>query len=165
MRSRLHIPSNPGGRRKDMARRKRDYKAEERRRNELARQRGYKSRAAQRYAIETGRAPALQPSRVRKPTRTVKTPRLDSGALDRAYDWSALHGGTQIARYDYRNARPGVTKGQYLKGYLDAFVEGPQRYRAVRHSGGSRALERYFVDITGYYTADEYETRYGKAGQ
>jgi len=77
--------------------------------------------------------------------------------------WSRAHAVRQIGRFDYeRNALPGVTPEQYTDAYNKAFVNGPLAYKRRRNRGGSRALRRYFVDVTGHFTADEYEARYGK---
>lgn len=166
-----------------MARRQRDYKAEQQRRNELARARGFSSRGQQRRKIERGIIPPIAPQRVRSP-KTISAQRQRESrerqatswwgkagftserqyrtARDRSEDWSALHAGTRIAQYEYEdNAVPGVTKAEYTKAYFQAFVSGPERYAAVRKAGGSAALRRYFVDITGHYSPDEYEARYG----
>src|SRR6478609_5965605 len=102
-----------------MARKPRDYKAEERRRNELARQRGFTNRYQQRRKIETGAVPALAPKRVRSErtkqaqAQRIRPPRngakIDDSRwvingtqisrVQRAEDWSAMHGGTDIAKY------------------------------------------------------------------
>lgn len=166
-----------------MARKQRDYRAEEARRNARARERGFTSRGQQRRAIERGKVPALAPSRLRS-QRTIdaqrerearerreatswfragfSSERQYRNAKDKAEDWSALHAGTGIARYDYEaNAVEGITMAAYTKAYMDAFVSGPQRYKAVRRSGGSDALYHYFVTVTEHYSPDEYESRYG----
>lgn len=167
-----------------MAKRQRDYRAEEARRNARARERGYSSRGQQRRAIERGKIAPLAPKLVRSP-RTIaaqrereKRERRETtswykagftserkyrSAKDASIDWSALHAGTHIAEYDPDNA-PGWTKAAYTKAYYDAFVSGPERYKAVRRSGGSAALYHYFVVVTEYYSPDEYETRYGRQG-
>jgi hypothetical protein len=161
-----------------MARKPRNHKLEQQRRNELARQRGFTSRGQQRRAIERGKVPALAPTRLRS-ERTIKAQterqiREQQSGLggtitrdfrtkrDRCIDWSALHAGTTIASYDYEaNAVDGVTRQQYTDAYFAAFVSGPGRYAAVRRSGGSPELRRYFVTITEHYSPDVYEVRYG----
>lgn len=165
--------------------RRRDYKAEEARRNARARARGFSSRGQQRKAIERGKIPPLAPGRIRKP-ETVKaqqererrerreksywfkagfrSERAYRKAKSDAADWSALHAGTHIAQYDPDNALEGIGVAEYTKAYMDAFVEGPGRYKAVRRSGGSPELYRYFVTVTGHYAPDEYESRYGRQG-
>ena len=161
--------------------RKRDYNAEERRRNELARQRGYSSRAQQRRAIETGKRESLAPNRLRNP-RTIEAQKFLIGErtkgietkgtilptfgnrvsdVQRAEDWSDLFARSSAAKYDPDNRPSGMTKAAYTDAYLAAFVRGDERYVEVRRRGGSDALRRWFVDIAGYLTADEYESRYG----
>lgn len=158
-----------------MARKARDYKAEERRRNELAKQRGFSNRYQQRAAIETGKRAPLQPSRVRSP-RTKAAQRRVLGAHEdylaalrrttpasRAEDWSGLFLRTDMAKYDPDRARElGVSRAAYTDAYLNAWVEGPESYSKVRHKGGSDALEYWFVTLNGFMTVDEYEARYGR---
>jgi len=163
-----------------MARKQRDYRAEEARRNELARQRGFTSRAAQRRAIERGKAPAIQPHRIRS-ERTRKAQAALQSAIkplnvrkydyagihisgeQRATDWSTIFAGSDIAQYHPERARSlGVTKKQYTDAYLRAFVLGDERYAQSRYYGGSDPLYYWFVTLNGYYSADEYESRYGR---
>ena len=195
-----------------MARKPRDYKAEERRRNELARQRGFKTRAAQRGAIERGEISALQPKRVRSKKTLAAQARRAQGLLsgsavpkgpipsfdelrrmveaDRAQqcrDWSAIHAASTVATYgwekDDRRWKVGAQwvrannatqkrKKQwidahgidaYTDAYYYAFVDGEARYKNNRYGNGSEAMRLWFVEITGYLEADEYESRYGPA--
>lgn len=162
-----------------MARKPRDYKAEERRRNELARQRGFTSRAQQRRAIETGKIPALQPKRVRSPKtveaqkRRVRPPKA-RGPIQtdfngytipveqQAKDWSTLHARSEIAQYRPEEAaKLGVGKKAYTNAYMRAFVVSDGGYSAVRYAGGSPELYYWFVTLNQYMSASEYETRYG----
>lgn len=105
-----------------MARKPRDYKAEERRRNELARQRGYTSRAAQRHKIETGRIAPLMPNRIRSPftiaaqkvrdvvlSRNVPVspnhPEFDRAVAgvsveQRASDWASIFARTHVTTFE-----------------------------------------------------------------
>lgn len=166
-----------------MARKARDYAAEQRRRNELARARGFTSRGQQRRAIERGRIPPLQPQRVRSPkTIQAQTERLRGEAqkaqqrIERLVSedsqakrmgenelYSQAHANRQIAKFDYKNAVTGVSLAEFTDAYWNAFVNPKGGYDRVRRRGGSRALKHYFVTITGHFTADEYETRYGHA--
>lgn len=165
-----------------MARKARDYKAEERRRNELARLRGHTNRYQQRKKIETGAIAALAPKRVRS-TRTktaqkarVRPPRGAAKITDyeiqgtkisrvqRASDWSAAHASEDIAKYRPERAKSlGVGEAAYTNAYLRAFVEGDTRYQRVRRSGGSVDLYYWFVTLNGYYMAEEYDEKYGPA--
>lgn len=159
-----------------MARRVRDYAAEQRRRNELAKSRGYTSRSQQRRAIEQGRRAPLRPDLIRSP-RTVEAQRIRQARIDADLKlfgqyaenerWAKAHAVRHIGRFDPReqseggNRLPGVSPEAFSQGYNEAFVNGPLKYRSRRNRGGSRALRRYFVDLTGHFTADEYEARYG----
>jgi hypothetical protein len=134
-----------------MARKKRDYRAEEKRRNELARLRGFASRAQQRRAIETGKIRALKPERVIKPSvlaaqrRFIESLRRPFTEADRQYelgaiiphlpsvrqqceDWSAAHAGTAIAQYDNDDDADDDPKTRWIakhgrKAYDDAYYE------------------------------------------
>jgi hypothetical protein len=154
----------------------RDYAVEQRRRNELAVSRGYTSRAQQRRAIETGRRSPLRPDLLKSP-RTIEAQRIRSARVEADLKlfgqyaenerWAKAHAVRHIGRFDPReraeggNRLPGVSLEEFSQGYNDAFVNGPLKYRSRRNRGGSRALRRYFVDLTGHFTADEYEARYG----
>src|SRR5690606_12365771 len=135
-----------------MAERKRDYKAEYARRKELARKRGYETYGKQRGKIERGEIPALAPKRIKR----VKTKQAQSRWFDfldgadpkprssdafeeakklipkrddagRASEWSAAFARYPIARYRPADAkRLGISKEEYTRAYLAAFVEGEQ---------------------------------------
>lgn len=152
----------------------RDYHAEEIRRNALALNRSkskFRTRAAQRKAIETGNFTALQPYRVTSArTRKAQTRRLAWSKLTedftdemRAQDWSMLNAKTEMARYMPERANElGYTKEKYLEIYIAAFVIGDFRYTNKRHKGGSYALYEWFVTLNHFMTEDEYTRRYGK---
>lgn len=155
------------------AKRKRDYKAEERRRNELARERGYRNRAQQRRAIEKGEMSPLDPERVRSPkTVSAQAKRLFqtndfirlTSALDprdMAQDWSGIFARSEQAEYNpERAAELGVSEREYTRAYLDAFVLGDDRYEINRRSG-SDPLFYWFVTLNGFMSADTYDKRYG----
>lgn len=169
-----------------MAKRVRDYKAEEARRNALARERGFTSRAQQRNRIETGKFPALQPKRV----RSVKTKRAQSRYLSHApivdddnvvpkwgvkgvtlpviskdqacRDWSTLYARSEMAEYRPERAKTlRVTEKEYRDAYFNAWASGD--YYATRYHGGSDSLRYWFVELNDYYQAEEYDDRYGNA--
>lgn len=199
-----------------MARKPRDYKAEERRRNELARQRSggrFATRAAQRGAIERGEIPALAPERIRSPkTRAAQAKFLSGSAVPKGptltYDqyaarysrrelceeWASVNARTTAVQFDWsgnslesamdrRDPKHRRTRGAewrskssrtnrqkqkwidahgieaYIDAYYRAFVDGPERYALCRHTG-SDALHLWFIEITGYMSVSEYETRY-----
>lgn len=154
-----------------MARKQRDYKAEYQRRNAKARERGFRSYGAYRNAVETGKVQSVQPSRIRSARTTAAQSRLNSLFTGRqsfsemksdALDWAAAHAGTPIAEYDPARAleRTGTSEAEYLAAYTAAFVSGPNRYGAVRHRGGSEELRHYWVDITEWFSAEEYDDKY-----
>lgn len=160
-----------------MPRKVRNHALEYARRNELAVGRGFRSRGQQRYAIETGHFAALDFRRIRSP----KTRKAQEGFLSaprfipkyagvevpkytpeqRCIDWSAAFARSEKAQYEPDNASDlGLTKAEYRKAYMKAFVSGKERYKLARKTG-SDALRHWFVDINHYFEADEYETRYG----
>lgn len=53
----------------------------------------------------------------------------------------------------------GLTVEQYTKAYYDAFLAGSQQYNLNRKHG-SAAMRLWFVDITGYMSAKEYDDKY-----
>lgn len=191
-----------------MARKPRDYKAEERRRNELAQQRGFKTRASQRGKIERGEIAAIQPKRVRSPkvkaaqAKFISGPlnlRKDAPSFEQAYaelvagkskeqlciDWSRDHAHTTVSLFDVTETSKKGVRGApwnqasnktlkrkqawiakhgyaaYVDAYYDAFVAGDDAYVYKRHDGGSDALDLWFIEITGYLDAEEYEKKYG----
>lgn len=147
-----------------MARRKRDYRAEEARRNELARQRGFATRAQQRGKIERGEIRAIQPKRVRaaKTVRAQKAWTARAKSLvssfgdmgpdfevtdylkgidfkflepgERCIEWSNLHAANNIVKFDPDNRPEGVSLERYTDVYFRAFVDGPEAYGKVRGS-------------------------------
>ena len=138
------------------AKRQRNYRAEEARRNELARARGFTSRGQQRRAIDRGVIEPLAPER----TFIARALRIDS-MMDNAYDWSTAHAKHYEAMFRPQDALDhGLSEGEYTRAYSKAFVEGNQRYGNVRRRGGSPALRRWFVDTIHWYSPAEYEAKY-----
>lgn len=143
-----------------MARKARDYRAEERRRNERARAAGFTSRGQQRRAIASGKAAPLNPKRTEWFKAGFKSLRAYKRAVDDSEDWSAAHARHSIAEYNPDEYEPDIPAAVYTKAYSDAFVYGPERYANVRHSGGSDALFHFLVEVTGYLSAKEYDDKY-----
>lgn len=157
-----------------MARKPRDYKAEEARRKELAKQRGFANRYQQRRAIETGKARALNPKRVRSPKTVAaqnrflgdlfkKKEQKDFGGVplpslaQQSRDWSALHSKSARSKYRPQNAaKLGMTVDEYTLAYYLAYV--------ARHDQTPRerkfALRRWMVDINGFVSEPVYDTGY-----
>lgn len=145
-----------------MARAPRDHPAEQQRRNDLARERGYRNRGEQRRQVERGIIPAARPRAMRNVEHIHAQALLEAHRRDRAFDWSAAHGKRYQGRYNPDLADElGYSESAYTDAYLKAWVEGERRYTDVRHSGGSRALFHWFVEVIGWYTMEEYEERYG----
>lgn len=172
-----------------MASRKRNYKAEEARRNEIARSLGYKNRAEMRRAIETGKIAPRKPKAIRSP-RTIAAQKLRVQAEQRGYkpttydeiisgttlrqrneDWAAQFARTDVVQINTDGDTAADSAKQdfikqhgrkaYDEAYYKAFVSGAGRYKETRRKGGSYELFYWFVVVTQYMTADEYESRYG----
>lgn len=153
----------------------RDYKAEDRRRNLLAWSRDHGTRAKQRRKIEKGIIAPFQPKRVRK-AETIKAQELRLEGItkrkvpsrsasmsdrDDAYDWSAMHAQTYMAQYLPEVASLlGVSRYEYTRIYLNAWVRGDYRYTENRYDGGTDAMGEWFVNLNNFMSASEYEDRY-----
>jgi hypothetical protein len=165
------------------AKRVRNHHDENVRRNALAVQRGEANRYQQRKKIETGVIAPIEPKRVRSAkTMAAQAKRLETttrkpfsaaGVVypkisdkQRAQDWSTLFARSGIAKYEPSEAATlGISRKEYTSAYLRAFVVGDTRYSAVRHNqrGGSTFLYYWMVTLHGYFSIDEYESRYGPA--
>lgn len=162
-----------------MARRARDYRAEEARRNALARERGFTTRAAQRGAIRRGEAAPVQPSRIRTKESADAyekyLERRDTGwtperiaafhtTVDevRAADFSEHKANSPWATYtpDTTPEEHGVSREEYTAAYLAAWVVGDEKYGKDTRKHGSEALRHYLVDIMDM-EPEEYDRRYG----
>lgn len=112
--------------------RERDYRAERERRNDLARQQGFTSHDAV--------------------TRYLRRER------SRGYS----------ATYTPRKLRKGENAAQVARAHYDLF-KGPRSFRTIGGNvmnpnpddGGRHYGRRWFVDIMGIYTNEEYDQRYG----
>ena len=147
------------------AKRTRDYRAEEARRNQLAKSRGFTSRAQQRRALRTGawvpvrksdkpRAPIVYTaSPTPPPTLTRKPGSSNLARLRReSQEWSSKHSRVDASKYDPRFPPERVRK------YHAAFVDDATR--AYRIENGLYSLRDYLVDELGYYTDAEFDDRY-----
>jgi hypothetical protein len=155
-----------------MAGKVRDYKAEYARRTALAKARGRRSYGAERYAIEHGWIKPVAPHRIKHNTAAYQERRLAArkpfGGLakisraQRAQDWSDIFSRSESGEYHPENAKElGVTKAAYTTAYLNAWVLGDDRYKNVRHNGGSVPLHDWFVDLNDYMSEDDYDDKYG----
>lgn len=155
--------------------RKRNYKAEYQRRQTLAKARGFKGYAAQRRAIETGKAAPIQASRVR--SRRTLDAQFKAGRgifslnmtqaqqdqlalktrMDMAQGWSNTRSHSPGTKFDRARA-------ERDPGYLDAYTQSvvfdsfsdPTQHRFSR----SEAMRHYLVDVAKIMTQEEYDDAY-----
>jgi hypothetical protein len=163
-----------------MPRKPRDYAAEYRRRNELAKQRGHTNYAQQRRKIERGQIRAIAPTRLRS-RKTIEaqdavyglfgTQQLDKDTerwlstvdvqdvrIDMAQRWSDWYSRHWSTEFDAKRA---AKDEHYLTVYMQGFVLSQDKDKNAHHFDGSRWQHEWFVDITGYLEADDYADRYG----
>ena len=142
------------------AKRTRDYRLEEQRRNAKARELGFTSRAQMRRALRQGtwtpvRASSSPRSRiVGSATPPPTRPEINTLAKLRreSREWSNKHSRVPTSRYN-----PDMTAAQ-VRAYHAAYVDDDTR--AYRIENGLDSLRAYLVDEMGYYTDDEFDDRY-----
>ncbi len=134
--------------------RKRDYKAEYARLKERAQFHGFTS------VKKFKEARALQPERYYAGNARLKI------RSQKAQEWSDRRAQTPIARYDYDQYVEDHSDDDdmldfmtYTEAYYEAFIVD---YDTDRYSGGSEAMEYWFVDVQGMDDA-EYDRRYSVA--
>ena len=128
----------------------RDYRQEEQRRNELARERGFTSRAQLRNRVAGGTAegrPAKAPPFERA---GFASPGEYRRARKTAAKWSAQHSRVEVSRYDSAKLRD----PSRFRAYYDAYAR----------DGDGRAkrdwLKYYLVDVEDYVSDEEFEREY-----
>jgi hypothetical protein len=158
-----------------MAGKKRDYKAEYARRVALAKERGFSNYYQQRRKIESGQVPAINPNRLRKrstieaqekfPTRgKAKTQaewwesvNIQDARIDMARRWSDWYSRDYTTQFDADRAKHDE---RYLTVYMQAFVLAPHSDSNVHHLDGDTWQYEWFVDLNGFYDAEEFEDKY-----
>lgn len=126
-----------------MARKKRDYRAEELRRNELSRQRGYRNRAHERRS------------------------KLVDREL-RAQEWSIIHAYSAPLRYDYKNNNPHhLSRERYLRAYERLMNSDDFRYTpdGRMQLSDSPEFEDWLVDVVDFMTEADFDERYSRGSQ
>lgn len=144
-----------------VARRPRDYHAEEQRRNELAKARGLRNRYELRKKKDRGEIPKV--SRVKRTpadiARAAGFPTYSRYRKARrdAAQWSDRHSLKDVSRYS------STMDAKTFRAYYDAFVNKEPGTSFQTLGKGQRTTEsirHYFVDVIGYFTAEEYDERY-----
>jgi len=145
------------------AKRVRDYKAEERRRNELAVERGHRTRATARYAVKTGKLPSEKPVKPFGPQDApyrkagFKSPTAYSNARKDAAAWSRKH--SNITPSSYRPSSRHRSPYAF-RSYYDAFVNPATRVSGYNSSQRMRALKSYLRDYEDYTESEVTDEKY-----
>jgi hypothetical protein len=144
-----------------VARRPRDYRREEQRRNELAKARGLRNRYELRKKKDLGEIP--------KASRVKRTPAdiaRDAGfpsysryrkARRDAAEWSRRHSLKDVSKYTP------TMDATTFRAYYDAFVNkepGTSFQTLTKGQRTTPAIRHFFVDVIRYFTAEEYDERY-----
>lgn len=88
----------------------------------------------------------------------------------RARDFSRDRAQTPVAKLDIGSGRMAEAKRKYIakhgrkaynQAYIDAWISGDGIYTYSRYRGGSHELYVWLVEVTEYYTAEEFELKYG----
>lgn len=145
-----------------MAKRLRDYKAEERRRNERAKAAGFTSRAQMRGKLRRGeavvgrdRAGRIVPAVAQGPTRPewakagYSSERMYKAERDASRLWSKRHSHKPTSKF-----LPRFTPEQ-SSAYYDAYVNPDTR--AAKIVNELESLRHYLVDVMGFYTQEEFD--------
>ena len=127
----------------------RDYRKEEQRRNELARERGFTSRAQLRNRVSKGsavgriaKAPAYERAGFTSQSE-YRTARKVSKA------WSVQHSHKESSAYSSALRDPAR-----FRAYYDAYANPA---RGLGSEDRKRKLHRYLVDVMGFITDEEFD--------
>lgn len=144
-----------------VARSPRNYQQEERKRNERAKALGLRNRYELRKKKDRGEIPKV--SRVK---RTPADIARDAGfptyyqykrARKEAQEWSDDYSLKDVSKYER------AMDAKTFRAYYDAFVNkepGTSFQTLSRTQRTTEAIRHYFVDVIGYFTAEEYDERY-----
>ena len=133
----------------------RDYKGENRRRNDRARALGYPSYAAMRRALETGKIQRTD-GKVQSSTEFDRRPLYKRAGFNTPQEYMQ----TQRENKDWakKHAQAVTTKNPikgFEKEYNIAFVKHPNKNKLLD-------MKAYLVDATGIYTAAQFDRKYLK---
>lgn len=147
-----------------MPSRRRDYKAEEARRNARAKAAGFTSRAQMRKALREKETVVARDrrgtivGRAQGPVKPVwaeagySTAGMYKAERQAARQWSDRHSHQPTSRW-LSSFQP-----VQAKSYYDAYVNPDTR--AAKTVNELYSLREYLVDVMGYYTDDEFDERY-----
>ena len=128
----------------------RDYRQEEQRRNELARERGFTSRAQLRNRVTKGVAegrPAKVPAYERAGFASASEYRK---ARKGAKEWSRTHSHKERSRYTATELRDPAR----FRAYYDAYSDPDRKLRSAARKA---RLRHYLVDVMRYMTDEEFD--------
>ena len=159
--------------------RKRDYKAEYARRQQLARARGFSGYSEKRRKIERGLTPAINPKRLRsgktifaqqkfaKESQYETITRLMSTGQETSYlremkiqdsiAWYETYGRNIALEFDENKARK---SDKYLDSYYWGFVAEYGDAWSSHRLHHTDAMETWMVEEAEIYDQDEYDERY-----
>ena len=133
----------------------RDYRKEEQRRNVLARERGFTSRAQLRNRVAKGSAPG----RVAKPAPYIRagfaTDKQYKMARKQSAAWSRKHSHKEVSQYDAMKLRDPARFRTYYDAFVARFVHDGKMTNAEKRV----ALKRFLID-EGYIDEQQWEDDY-----
>lgn len=143
----------------------RNYREEERLRNERARALGFRSRAEQRGAIKRGEVPDVKTGKALGPAKPIyvkagfSSPQAYRRARKEAGKWSDKHSRNIVSKY-----RPGSKhrSPEAFRAYYDAYVNNRTSVGSGEVDTDERmlGLRWYLMEYEGYDMAQVYDTPY-----
>lgn len=161
----------------------RNYQAEEQRRNEIARERGYTSRAQQRGKVEKGLVSGrpLGPAAPLFARAGFTSPAALAKARKEAATWSAKHSQKRVSEYRPKGLH---ANGAAFRAYYNAYINPAtaisvigKRQRAIDNgalngifdggptpvaANGMNALQNYLLDWEDYDESEVYDSGYNE---